>query len=345
MTGNTSRLTEASFIWSIARERSLKYGLLFLLLAGAVSCKGSPDEPAGETTACSCQIETKTPTPEEPLTGMVWVPAGSAKMGVKPLFPEEHTTKQSKTAGFWMSPHEVTIAQFARFIEATGYITSAERTPKAEDNPGIAQELLVPGGAVFTSPKQLEFSSGNQWSFVAGANWRKPSGVEVDPDCADQLPVTQVSIEDARAYADWLSHDLPTEEEWEYAALGGTQGQMFPWGDTLTVHGEHQANYWQGQFPVLNTVDDGYAGVAPIGCFPANGYGLYDMIGNTWELVETGFSPNRDRVAENGAATIKGGSFLCSESFCGRFRPSARQPQARDFTTNHVGFRTIRRPD
>lgn len=322
-----------------------KFGLLTLLIAGPVSCKGSPDEPAAKIEACRCQIETQIPTPEAPLAGMVWIPAGSAAMGIKPVFSEEHTSKKAETAGFWMSRHEVTIAQFARFVAATGYVTSAERTPEAEDYPDIAQELLVPGGAVFKSPQKLEFSTDNQWSFVAGANWRKPAGEPVDPGCTEQLPVTQVSIEDARAYADWLGHDLPTEEEWEYAALGGTKGQMFPWGDSLTVNGEHQANYWQGQFPVLNTVDDGYAGVAPIGCFPANGYGLYDMIGNTWELVETDFSPDRDRVVENGPATIKGGSFLCSESFCGRFRPSARQPQARDFTTNHVGFRTIRRPD
>lgn len=262
-------------------------------------------------------------------------------MGGKPVYPEERTQRQARTDGFWMLSHEVTVGEFARFVAETNYQTTAERALSPAENPGVDPSLLEPGGAYFGPNDSLS----NDWRYVAGASWRSPDGSSTVTDERLNEPVTQVSLEDARAYAAWLGHELPTEDEWEYASMGGARGQMYPWGESLTVHGEPQANYWQGLFPTQNTALDGYEGVAPVGCFSPNDYGLYDMIGNVWELVLTDYSPDRDapRASARSAATIKGGSFLCAENFCGRFRPAARQPQERDLTTNHVGFRTIYR--
>ncbi|MEM7432913.1 MAG: formylglycine-generating enzyme family protein [Pseudomonadota bacterium] len=289
----------------------------------------------------TCTQDLLFPSLDKPLDGMVWIPAGSASMGANPQYVEERTSSTATTDGFWMSPYEVTIAQYAAFVSATGYITLAERAIDPTAYPAIDPDLLVPGGAVFTQPETVDTQRMNWWSFVPAAHWRQPRGPDAASTISGDLPVTQISIEDARAYADWLGHELPSEEEWEYAAIGGVQGQKYPWGDQPTVDGKAQANHWQGLFPTLNTVEDGFEGAAPVGCFSANGYGLYDIVGNVWEIVETNYSPVRDRQSVRGPVTIKGGSFLCAENFCGRFRPSARQPQERDLTTNHVGFRTI----
>ena len=310
-----------------------------LLLCGCTADR----EPLSSQNACRPPVDT--PSPNDPLAGMVWVPAGKAAMGTKPAYPEERTSRVADVRGFWMSPHEVTVDQFARFVAATGYVTLAEREIDPTAHPGIDPELLVPGGGVFAPFSGTDAARENGWSFVPGAHWRQPLGPDQPALDNGHYPVTQVSVADARAYAEWLGHRLPNEDEWEYAAKGGALATRYPWGDLPTVDGRYQANTWQGFFPLKNTAADGFVGVAPVGCFAPNGFGLYDMVGNVWELVDTEYSQVRDREPTTGLATIKGGSFLCAENFCGRFRPSARQPQERDMNTNHVGFRTIVRGD
>jgi len=183
------------------------------------------------------------------------------------------------------------------------------------------------------------------WRFEEGAQWRAPEGKPLDLEEWADHPVVQIGIEDARAYADWLGHELPTETEWEYAARGGLDGKAFAWGDELAPNGKPLANHWQGLFPFTNDEADGFFGASPVGCFPPNGFGLYDMIGNVWELVDSPYTANRQpgATAMAGHSTIKGGSFLCAANYCQRYRPAGRQPQERDLSTNHIGFRTIYR--
>ena len=232
--------------------------------------------------------------------------------------------------------------------------------PDPRDYPDADLEALAAGSVVFTPPlhpADMRFS-GDWWRFVTGASWHDPQGkgAASPPD----HPVVHVAYADAMAYASWVGHDLPTEAEWEFAALGGRAGTEFAWGDELTPGGRHMANIWQGDFPFYDLAEDGYAGTSPVGAFPANGYGLYDMIGNVWEWTADLWSAKYRRVpgkpccspnmeAAAGAAqpiprrVIKGGSHLCAPSYCRRYRPSARQAQSIDSGTTHIGFRCIRR--
>ncbi|MEM9401283.1 MAG: SUMF1/EgtB/PvdO family nonheme iron enzyme [Pseudomonadota bacterium] len=327
-----------------------KATLRAMLCLGALTLTASCSENASDMEVpeqtLPCRVDRVYPTPERPLLGMRWIPAGSAAMGTHPVYPEEQSQKISKTEGFWMSPYETTTEQFSRFIRATGYVTTAERQLDPSANPMSDENLLRPGGAVFVAPVETGQSPASWWRFIAGANWANPKGDSSDAPSDDLrlFPVTQISIEDAKAYADWLGHQIPTEDEWEYAAIGGAVDSRYPWGNEPNVDDRPQANHWQGLFPTQNSGLDGFHGVAPTGCFPPNGYGLFDMVGNVWELVDTSYSPVRDRPASNRLATIKGGSYLCADNFCGRFRPSARQPVERELTTNHIGFRTVVRP-
>lgn len=260
------------------------------------------------------------------------IPAGSYRIGGPVRYPEERPERSVATAGFHIDVHETTNAQFARFVAETGYVTVAERAPDPADHPDIDPDLLVPGSAVFGVA-----SGGYWWRFIPGASWRTPYGPGSGIDGLDDYPVVHVAYADAQAYAEWAGADLPSEDEWEIAARGGTAGTDYAWGEEFRPDGQWRANTWQGPFPAIDTGADGFAGLAPVGCYPANPFGAYDMIGNVWEWTASPFD------ASGRSGTVRGGSFLCASSFCARFRPAARQPQEWDFSASHIGFRTIRR--
>ena len=263
---------------------------------------------------------------------MVWVPGGHFKMGSEQYRAEEAPVRAATVAGFWIDSHDVTNAQFQAFAAATGYVTVAERAAKSPGHTG-------PGSFVFVRPKEVtDFQDiGQWWKFVPGADWRHPEGPGSDLTNRESHPVVQVAYEDAVAYAHWVGHALPSEAEWEFAARGGLNGASFVWGDDPEPAGKAQANYWHGIFPFWNRNVGGYVGTTPVGCFPANGYGLYDMAGNVWQWT-------RDRWQGPGTAelhVIKGGSFLCADNFCMRYRPAARQPGDAAVGASHIGFRTV----
>ena len=307
--------------------------------------------------------------------GMVWIPGGTFGMGSEDFYPEERPVHQVSVDGFWMDCHEVTNEQFAQFVEATGYVTLAERPLNAADFPGAPPENLVPGSMLFcktTRPVDLR-NYFNWWVWAPGTSWRHPLGPGTSLEGRSQHPVVHVSYEDAEAFAKWAEKELPTEAEWEFAARGGLEGKKFTWGDEDSPADKPMANSWQGEFPWQNLLHDGFEGVAPVGSFPPNGYGLYDMAGNVWEWTCDWFVPRlADEVIKNccGPAVnpriaspdksydanqaqfriprkvVKGGSHLCAPNYCLRYRPAARQPQMVDTSMNHIGFRCITRsPD
>ena len=260
------------------------------------------------------------------------VPAGVYLIGTNARNREEGPARRVETAGFDIDATEVTNADFSHFVAETGYVTVAERTPDPADHPSIDPDLLAAGSAVFgVDPRQ----GGYWWRFVPGANWRAPYGPGSDVAGLDYHPVVHVAYEDAAAYADWAGGRLPTEEEWEIAARGGIEGAVFVWGDEFRPDGSWRANTWQGPFPAIDTGDDGHQGLAPVGCYEPNEYGLYDMAGNVWEWTSSPFD------ASGASGTIRGGSFLCAPDYCARFRPAARQPQEWDFSASHIGFRVV----
>ena len=287
--------------------------------------------------------------------GMVFIKAGTFEMGARPMRPEEGPPQATKVGAFWMDATEVTNANFARFVAATGYITLAERPLDAKAYPGLGGDDLKPSGIVFAGEKPAVLNDPRQWwRVVRGANWRHPEGPSSSIKGKGTWPVVQIGWADAMAYAKWLGRDLPTEAEWEYAAQGGKAATRYVWGDQPLNDAKPQANVWQGAFPGYDSGGDGYrARAAPVGCFSANGFGLHDMAGNVWEWVadiyQPGLPPRDDRVAfepgEPGARNhvIKGGSFLCSPNYCYRYRPAAREPGPTDTGENHIGFRTVLR--
>ena len=305
------------------------------------------------------------PPDPAPAKDMVWVPEGSFLMGSEDFYPEERPVHRVQVDGFWMDAHPVTNAQFRRFVKATGHVTVAERPPDAADYPDADPDLLVPGALVFQpSNGPVDLCDWRAWwAWVPGADWRHPEGPGSTLHGRDRHPVVQVAYEDALAYAAWAGKALATEAEWEYAARGGLEGKVYCWGDELTPKGRWLANTWQGEFPWQNLLLDRYAGTSPVGAFPPNGYGLADMAGNVWEWTSDYFSPRHpDEVARlccvphNPQVTgpvlaeaiprrvIKGGSHLCAPSYCLRYRPAARQGEAVDTATGHIGFRCIVRP-
>jgi formylglycine-generating enzyme required for sulfatase activity len=268
---------------------------------------------------------------------------------------------------FWIDQYAVTNEQFAAFVAATGYVTSAERPPNPEDYPGAKPELLQPASVVFRKPAQRVDLRNyyNWWTYIPGANWRHPEGPESSIADHPQLPVVHIAYEDAEAYARWVGKELPTEAEWEFAARGGLDGATYAWGEEFTPGGKPMANTWQGEFPWQNLLTDGYEGPAPVGQFPANGYGLFDMIGNVWEWTtdwygahhsptttccggaikkggdrEQSYDPHTPNIRIP-RKVIKGGSFLCAPNYCRRYRPAARMAQPIDTATCHIGLRLI----
>ncbi len=300
---------------------------------------------------------------------MVWVPAGEFWMGSDDFYPEERPSRLARVDGFWMDEHPVTVAEFRRFVNATGHVSWAEKAPDPDQYPDAAPELLVPGSLVFrASPGPVDLSDiANWWAWTPGADWRHPDGAASTLHGRERHPVTHVSYQDARAYAAWAGKDLPSEAEWERAARGGLDRAVFCWGDEFAPRGRMMTNTWQGRFPWENLRLDGYAGTSPVKSFPANGYGLCDMAGNVWEWTndlyqdfgsvgedhrccgpETAHalspaSGNLVRAAGDRIErrVIKGGSHLCAPNYCLRYRPAARQFQAVDSTTSHIGFRCV----
>jgi formylglycine-generating enzyme required for sulfatase activity len=300
-----------------------RHGALVLLLLLFAGCdRAGPAAGAGEAPrAC----------PPLPAASMRWVPAGTFVMGADPRYPEEGPPRAVTLPGFWMDVHELTNGEFAAFVRVTGYRTVAERDPPAP--PGAPPDMRKPGSAVFSLP------SGDDprwWRWVVGASWRHPEGPGSSVAGRDREPVVQIAYADALAYARWAGKTLPTEAQWEYAALGGKPPQPEP----LSPDGEPTANTYQGPFPRQDLALDGFRGRAPAGCFPPNGYGLYDMIGNVWEWTQDAAGGRSD------TGVIKGGSFLCAANYCARYRPAARQFQERGLGTDHIGVRFIdsRRP-
>lgn len=337
-----------------ALAKGVLAGLLVTLLAGLAIAAwiglsaSSPGAASGERIRCDLPDDRTTRFP-----GMVWVPGGTFMVG-DTVYAEEGPLQTRRVDGFWMDRTEVTNAEFARFVAATGYVTIAERPVDTAGHPGMPTDMQQPGAVVFTMPTDLQRGGDitQWWKYRAGASWRHPQGPGSSIEGKDSLPAVALTWEDAQAYARWRGTELPSEAQWEWAARGGAVAKA---GDT-TQPG--QANTWQGFFPVRNQADDGFSGVAPVGCFAPNGYGLFDMIGNVWELTADVYRPFHD--AQDNLApdqlppaarapvpgrqhVIKGGSYLCAPSYCMRYRASARQGTEDDLATGHVGFRTILR--
>ncbi|MGB7159717.1 MAG: formylglycine-generating enzyme family protein [Tepidisphaeraceae bacterium] len=290
---------------------------------------------------------------DAPPAGMRAIPAGEFTMGTDDpkSMPNERPAHRVKVEPFFIDEHPVTNAAFRKFVEASGYVTTAERKPDWEElkkqvppgTPKPPEDQLQPGSLVFMPPGyQVPLDDLSQWwAWVPGANWKHPEGPKSNLDGRDEHPVVQMSWDDAVAYAKWAGKRLPTEPEWEYAARGGLDGKRYPWGDEFKLDGKFRANTYTGTFPAQDTKEDGFAGTSPVRSFPANGYGLYDMGGNVWNwsgdvyAEPSGAAPRPDEVRR----VIKGGSFLCNPSYCESYRPSARRGTPFDTGSSHVGFR------
>jgi len=300
---------------------------------------------------------------------MVWIPGGTFLMGSNDHYPEERPAHRVTVDGFWIDRFPVTAALFQRFVDETGHVTLAEQAPDPNDYPNAKKELMHPGSLVFVKPhdplKPQDFH--DWWRYVLGADWRHPRGPNSTIRSREQHPVVHVAHGDAAAYAAWAGKALPTEAEWEFAARGGLDGAAYAWGNEMTPGGRHMANTWQGEFPWQNLKSDGFEGTSPVGSYPPNGYGLYDMIGNVWEWTCDWYTPRHPdekvkaccipRNPRGGAEeesydpcapaiqiprkVLKGGSHLCAPNYCQRYRPAARYPEPVDTSTSHVGFRCV----
>lgn len=314
--------------------------------------------------------------------GMRWIPPGDFVMGTDDSnsFRNERPAHRVKLDGFWMDEHDVTNAEFRKFVEATGYVTLAEKPVdweqmKKQVPPGTPkpdEEKLKPGSLVFTPPDHAVDTTdmSNWWTWTNGADWKHPQGPKSNIEGKDDFPVVQIAYDDAVAYAKWAGKRLPTEAEWEYAARGGSKNTRFYWGNEFRPDGKWMVNSFTGEFPFKNTNEDGFAGLAPVKSFPANGYGLYDMAGNVWQWTSdfyradahdlsvseislsgmdhcvnpTGpkgsYDPTRP-MQDVSERVTKGGSFLCNPSYCESYRPTARRGTPPDTGTEHVGFRCV----
>ncbi|HYK07162.1 MAG TPA: formylglycine-generating enzyme family protein [Gaiellaceae bacterium] len=288
---------------------------------------------------------------------MARIPGGTFLMGSEDFYPEERPVRRVSVEGFLIDERPVTAAEFRRFVRETGHVTVAERPLDRADYPDADPELLVPGSLVFrkTDGRVPLDDVRSWWEYVPGASWKRPAGPGSTINGRDRHPVVQVAYEDAEAYAAWVGKALPTEAEWEYAARGGLEGATFAWGDEHIPGGTPMANTWQGEFPWQNLKADGFEGTSPVGSFPPNGYGLYDMCGNVWEWTSDWFPTNGEGGVESAPCcapptlpgerfprkVIKGGSHLCAPNYCLRYRPAARQGETVDTSTAHIGFRCI----
>ena len=344
--------------------------LAVVLTANAADLSPGPFSPT---------ISNSSTSPGSVPEGMVWIPGGEFSMGSEGKSDGKSCCSPATVAdalpihrvyvdGFWMDATDVTNAQFERFVQATGYVTIAERAPTKEEFPTAPPENLIAGAVVFTptsGPVSLD-DHYQWWSYVKGANWRHPEGPQSDIKGKENYPVVQIAYPDAVAYAKWAGKRLPTEAEWEFAARGGLSGKLYAWGDEFKPGGKFMANTYQGVFPVKDTGEDGFAGTSPVGAFPANGYGLYDMAGNVWQWCSDWYRPDyfkqlaeRGNVARNPQGpempfdpdeptekkrVQKGGSFLCTDQYCTRYMVGTRGKGEVNTGTNHIGFRCVLAP-
>jgi formylglycine-generating enzyme required for sulfatase activity len=376
-----------------SRKSTVVAVVLIALGAGATVASlvfdGEPDRAATDTSAAPMPatpaqsfeptLANEAPPPGPAPEGMAWIPGGEFSMGaVDPLGRDANVVGMQATEdsrpihrvrvkGFWMDRTELTNRQFAEFVKATGYVTVAERVPRAEDFPGAPPENLVAGSVVFTPPDHAVplDTHFRWWSYVQDANWRHPLGPGSDIEGREDFPVVHVAWEDAEAYAKWAGKRLPTEAEWEFAARGGLAGQVYPWGNEFLVDGKFMANTHQGHFPNEDTHADAHGGIAPVAQFPPNAYGLYDVAGNVWEWTRDWYRPDyyaklaRAGVAEDprgpessfdpaepGVAkrVHRGGSFLCTEQYCSRYMVGTRGKGEPSTGTNHLGIRLAKDP-
>ena len=296
--------------------------------------------------------------PGTQVKNMAWVPGGTFLMGSAHFYPEERPVRRADVGGFWMDENPVTVAEFRRFVKATGYVTVAERPLDPADYPDADPALLYPGSLVFSQPRgPVDLGDVSQWwRYTLGADWSHPRGPGSTAGGLDRHPVTHVAAEDADAYAAWAGKELPTEAEWELAARGGLEGAVFTWGNDPAPGGRAMANTWHGEFPWQNLKPARQHGTSPVRSFRPNGFGLYDMAGNVWEWTSDSYAvhpagghgccgPGGETGNEPGAhiprRVIKGGSHLCAPNYCFRYRPAARQGEAVDTSTGHLGFRCI----
>jgi formylglycine-generating enzyme len=295
---------------------------------------------------------------------MVWIEGRRFLMGSDRHYPEERPKRRVSVEGYWLDRTPVTNAEFARFVHATGYVTVAETAPKPGDIPGAHADDLIAGSMVFTPTRHpVPLDRPEQWwRFMPGADWRHPSGRGSSILGLNDHPVVHLALADVDAYCLWSGTVLPTEEEWELAAMGGIADAEFAWGDALEPEGRRMANIWNGTFPCLPD-GEAWSATSPVTAYPANGYGLYDMIGNVWEwtadwwslrplgsagpagcTVKRRASAASDDLQQTPRRVVKGGSHLCAENYCRRYRPAARQPQPVDTSTSHLGLRCAVRP-
>jgi formylglycine-generating enzyme required for sulfatase activity len=303
------------------------------------------------------------------LSNMAPIRGGAFRMGSDRHYPEEAPVHRVSVDDFWIDVTPVTNRQFKDFVKATGHVTLAERVPDPADYPGALPHMIFAGSLVFTPPaRAVDLRDWSQWwTFMKGANWRRPYGPRSSINGLDNHPVVHVAYPDALAYAQWVGKRLPTEAEWEYAARGGLDGADYAWGDELTPGGKHLANTWQGEFPHENLCDDGFARTSPVRSYAPNGYGLYDMIGNVWEWTDDWYAARHQADAPKACCVpanprggreedsydssqpririprkvLKGGSHLCAPSYCQRYRPAARHAEMIDTSTSHIGFRCV----
>ncbi len=330
----------------------------FILLGLMAGCNEKPGVVTGETIPVSSPIlAVVVDSPK-----MVFIAGGTFQMGTDDAaFADARPVHAVTVKGFWMDEHEVTNAEYAKFVQATNYVTVAESVLDPKDFPGIPPESLVPGSGVFSPPAQaVNLDNPLQWwKYVPGASWKHPLGPSTNLRGLENYPVIHICYTDALAYATWAGKRLPTEAEWEFAAQGKKPGQKYYWGNELKPGGKWMANIYQGSFPDKNTGEDGFIGIAPVKSFAPNGYGLYDMDGNVWEWCNDFY--RADYYSKSPASNPKGpadsydpdepeavkrvqrgGSFLCSDAYCIRYRPGSRGKGEINSGSNNLGFRCVR---
>jgi formylglycine-generating enzyme len=348
-----------------------RFRALVAVVATASACASKPPERADQAShgpAAGALIASVEASPAGPApAGMVWIPGGTFSMGCERCgMPDALPVHRVTVSGFWIDETPVTNAQFLRFVEATGYLTVAERRPDPKAFPGVPPAELRPGSLVFSPPAwpvALDDLS-RWWRYVSGASWKQPEGPRSTLQGREEHPVVHVAWEDALAYLKWAGKRLPTEAEYEYAARGGLEGALYAWGNDLKPGGKWASNVWQGRFPDENRSEDGFVGTAPVRAFPPNGFGLYDMGGNVWQWCSDWYRPDYYAVLaastsparnpggpdasydpqEPGAAkrVVRGGSFLCSESYCTRYLVGSRGKAEISTGASNLGFRAVR---